>query len=116
MYDSCDRPSPPYSRGIEIPQALNHVLGDFAFAIDAIGVDLLAQEAFELVEKWFGAGDFVRILFGVGMNQIHPQVAEEELADKARRSPLHLARRFRDFTRLCGADWAFRLGEGSHAP
>ena len=103
------------AEGAELPQALNHVLGDFAFPIDAVGVDVLAQEPLELVEERLGAGDFVRILFGVGMDQIHPQVAEEELADETRRRPLLLACRFRDFTRLLGADRAFRLCEGSHA-
>src|SRR5947208_1745408 len=39
-----------------------------SFAVDLIGVHVLAQEPLELIEERFGAGDFVSVLFGVGMD------------------------------------------------
>ena len=61
----------------ELAQPVDDVVGNLALAIDAIGVHVFPQEPLELVEERFGAGDFVSILFGVGMNQVHPQRAEE---------------------------------------
>src|SRR6267142_772337 len=57
-----------------------------------------------------------RILFGVGMDQIHPQVAEEELAHETGRRPLLLACGFGDFARFFSADFPLLgFGESSHA-
>ncbi len=101
----------------QLPQPVDDVLRNLALAIDAIGVDLFTQESLEFVEEWFGASDFVRILFGVRVNQVHPQLAEKQVAYETRRGPFLFACRFGDFTRLVGADFPlFGLGEGSHAP
>src|SRR6267142_348547 len=89
---------------------------DWCAESNAVGVDRFAQEPLELVEKRLGAGDFVRILFGVGMDQIHPQVAEEELAHETGRRPLLLACGFGDFARFFSADFPLLgFGESSHA-
>ena len=100
----------------ELAQPVDDVVGNLALAVDAIGIDVLAEESLELVEKRFRAGDFVRVLFGVGVNQVHPQLAEEQVADEAGRRPFLLACRFGDLTRLVGADLSFGRGESSHVP
>src|SRR6058998_2041545 len=108
MYDSWERPSPPYSRGILIPnaprsrrpwmtasgispsrsmradrfgphrprggdparaqvaQALDDGVGDLALAVDAVRIDLLAEQALELVEERLRSPHLFGILLGVG--------------------------------------------------
>jgi hypothetical protein len=48
------------------------------------------------------------------MDEIHPQVAEEQLTHETRRRPLLFAGRFGDFPRFLGADFAFRFSGSSH--
>src|SRR3989449_6033218 len=49
------------------------------------------------------------------MDQLHPELAEEEIAHEARRGPLLLSRGFGDFPCLGGADFPFRRGDrGRH--
>src|SRR2546422_449269 len=75
-----------------------------------------AQPFLEQLERLLRPPDLFGILLGVGVDQVHPQLAEEQVADEARRGPLLLARRFGDLARLIGADRAFRLGgRGGHA-
>src|SRR3989442_12563675 len=85
-------------------------VGNLAFAVDAVGVDRLTQQALELLEERLRPPDLFGILLGVGVDQVHPQLAEEQGADEARRGPLLLPRRFVDLARLIGADLGFRLG------
>jgi len=97
----------------QLPQALNHRLGDFAFAIDAVRVDVVPQEALELVEEGLGAADLLRSLLGIGVHEVEPQPAQEQIADEARRGPLLLACGLGDFAGLVGADLALRRRDGS---
>jgi len=105
------------AEGAELPQPVDDLFRNLAFAIDAVGIDPLAQKALEAIEEWFGAGDFGGILLGIGMDEIHPQLAEEEVAHETRRRPLLLARGLGHFARFIRADLAFGFSEaGCHAP
>jgi hypothetical protein len=46
------------------------------------------------------------------MDQVHPQGAQEQVPDEARRRPLLLARRLGDGARLVGADFGLGFGGG----
>src|SRR5436309_1637966 len=65
------------AEGAELPQLVDDLFRNLAFAIDAVGIDLLAQKALEVIEEWFGAGDFGGILLGIRMDEIHPQVQSQ---------------------------------------
>ncbi len=98
--------------GAQLPQPGNNLLGDLALAVDAVRVDALPQESLESLEKRARPLHLLGILLGVGMDEIHPQLAEEQVAHEARRGPLLLARGFGNLARLVGADAALRSGNG----
>src|SRR6266566_7107043 len=104
------------AEGTELLQSVDDLFRNLAFAIDAVGIDLLAQKALEAVEEGFGAGDFGGILLGIGMDEIHPQVAQEELADETRRRPFLFARGFGDVARFFGTDFSPRCFYRGHGP
>src|SRR5216117_3066610 len=78
-------------------RSLDHLVGDLAFAVDPVGVHLVAQEPLQLFEERSRALGVVGCRLGIGMDQLHPELAEEEIAHEARRGPLLLSRGFGDF-------------------
>src|SRR5207249_7821571 len=96
----------------QIAQALDYGFGDLALAVDAVRVDLLAQQPLELVEERLRAPHLFRILLGVGMDEVEAELPEEQIAHEARRDPLLLARGLGDFARLGGADLGLRGRSG----
>src|SRR5207245_5281576 len=63
----------------QLSQPLDHRVRDLALPVDPIGVDVLAQKPLESLEKWLGPRDLLGVLPGVGMDQLLPQFAAEEV-------------------------------------
>src|SRR2546426_5418390 len=101
----------------QVAQALDDSVGDLALAVDAVRIDLLAEQALELVEERLRPPHLLGILLGVGMDEIEAKLPEEQVAYEARRDPLLLARGLGDLARFGGADLALRCGGGGdHGP
>jgi hypothetical protein len=88
-----------HPEGAELAQAVDHVLGILAGAVDLDRVHLLAQELREgVVERAelrpLGAGHRERV------DQIEAEIPQEQLAHEARVLPRLLTRRFGDLARL----------------
>src|SRR5439155_26537237 len=96
----------------QVAQALDDGVGDLALAVDAVRIDLLAEQALELVEERLRPPHLLGILFGVGMDEIEAKLPEEQVAYEARRDSLLLARGHGDLARFGGADLALRCGGG----
>src|SRR3989441_11972887 len=92
------------SERAEVAQALDHGVGDRALAVDAVRVDLLAEQPLEFLEEWLRPSHLFGILLGVRVDQVEAELPEEQVAHEARRDPLLLARGLGDFARLGGAD------------
>ena len=99
----------------QVAQARDHSVGDLSLPVDPVGVDVVAHEPRELVEKRLRARDLLRVPLGVRIDQRHAEPPEEQVAHEAGRGPLLLSGRFRDFARFVGADLAFRGGGGGGA-
>src|SRR2546430_3103950 len=101
----------------QVAQALDDSVGDLALAVDAVRIDLLAEQALELVEERLRPPHLLGILLGVGMDEIEAKLPEEQVAYEARRDPLLLARGLGDLARFGGADLALWCGGGGdHSP
>ncbi len=106
MYVICERPSPPYSRGILMPNApmsRNACTTDSGISPSrSISSESVAdQDVAQLFQEFGRARCLVRIvLFGMRMNEVEPESAEEEFADETRMLPLCFARRFGGFASL----------------
>ncbi|MBI2537452.1 MAG: hypothetical protein HYW06_10930 [Gemmatimonadetes bacterium] len=81
----------------QLGQALDHVRRDLGVAVDRLGIDGGPEERGQLVQPGFGPGFFFRVERGVGVNEMEPEPAFEQLAHEARGFPFLLAGRFGHF-------------------
>ena len=96
------RPRPPYSSGTFMPiapsalSAVDDVVGDLRVALDLERVDLALEELAQLGEELLALLDRGRVELGLRMDEVEPQVAEEQLLAEARELPLGFACRLGD--------------------
>jgi len=82
-------------------QLREHALGDGAVAIDRVGVEPL-EEVSQAGEERRRARGLAPVGLGEGIDQLHPQPAEEQLAQEARARPAVFARGLRHIAGLLG--------------
>ncbi len=80
-----------HAEGAQPPQAVQHGFGVLAGAVDLGRVDLVLQERLHLPEELLELGPLF-LGQGEGVDEIEPEVAQEELADEAGGFPLLLPR------------------------
>ena len=97
-----------HAEGAQLAQPVEHVLRVLAGGVDLHRVDLVAQQLLDRLEEGPELGPLLVLVAGQreGVDQVEPEVAEEELAQEAGLGPLLLAGRLRHRHRLRFADLA----------
>ena len=84
----------------EALQPVDHALGNPRLTLDLERVDLGLEEFAQLGQESLSLLHRLRIETRLGMDQIEPEVAQEQFLGEARQLPLRLARGLRDLARL----------------
>src|SRR2546426_7278337 len=65
------------SERAQVAQALDHGVGDLALAIDAVRVDLLAEQPLQFLEERLRASHLCGVLLGVRVDQVEAERPKE---------------------------------------
>src|SRR3989454_9580905 len=65
------------SERAQVAQALDHGVGDLALAIDAVRVDLLAEQPLQFLEERLRASHLFGVLLGVRVDQVEAELPKE---------------------------------------
>ena len=90
----------------ELLEPVDHGVGDAGVALDRQRVDVLDQERPQALEEPLAALDRLGVELRLGMDQVEPQAAEEEVLAEARQLPLALAGLLGDLTGFTFGDLA----------
>src|SRR5262249_24438172 len=88
----------------DLLEALDDLVGDLRVALDLVRIYLIDEEFPQRGEEFLALFDRLGAELRLGMDQVKPEVAEEELLAEARQLPLLLARGFGDLPGLAFAD------------
>ena len=81
-------------------EPVHHAVGDLRVALDLERVDLRLEELAQPREETLALLNRLRIQPRLRMDQVEPEVAEEQLLAETRQLPLRLARRLDDIASL----------------
>jgi hypothetical protein len=84
-----------HAEGAHLPQVLDHLVRVLAGGVDLHGVHVVAEETLHLVVERGELGA-LRARQRIGMDEVEPEVPQEQLAHEAGLRPFLLARGFRD--------------------
>ena len=91
----------------ELLEPVDHRVGDARVALDRQRVDVLDEERAQALEEPLAALDRLGVELRLGMDQVEPQAAEEEVLAEARQLPLALAGLLGDLTGFSFGDLAW---------
>ena len=89
----------------ELLEPVDHLVRDARLALDVGAVDLRLAEVAQLREELLAAPDVLAGGHGMGMDEVEPEAAEEELLGEARLAPVLFARGLGDLSCFALADF-----------